>query len=113
MLSGSCDCGAVTFTVPGPPAYRNACQCGLCRRYGAVWGYYRPDEVRFGGAPEALERYTRGPDPMIAFVRCRGCGCVTHWADLDPEATRLGVNTTMMPEAELEGIDVRHAPGPP
>ena len=112
MLSGSCDCGAVTFTVPGPPAYRNACQCGICRRYGGVWGYYRPDEV-LRRRPRGARALHAWPDPMIAFVRCRGCGCVTHWADLDPEATRPGVNTTMMPEAELEGIDVRHAPGPP
>ena len=47
MIQASCHCGAVRFSVETAPAELNSCQCSVCRRYGALWAYYRPAEVEF------------------------------------------------------------------
>ena len=42
--------------------------------------------------------------------RCRACGCVTHWADKDPDYDRMGVNARLLPlevraEARIRRLD--------
>ena len=45
-------------------------------------------------------------------VRCRTCGCATHWEPLEskPDA-KMGVNARNMPPSEIEGVRVRHFDG--
>lgn len=40
MLEGSCDCGAVHIELDDTPADVTHCNCGICRRYGALWSYF-------------------------------------------------------------------------
>lgn len=51
-------------------------------------------------------------DHEIEFVRCAGCGCVTHYRTLpeDPDPL-IGVNFRMAPEEELAEIPVRYSNG--
>jgi hypothetical protein len=42
MLEGSCDCGAVHIEFDDTPADVTNCNCGICRRYGALWSYFHP-----------------------------------------------------------------------
>jgi len=79
-LRSSCHCGAVTVTVPRLPEYINVCQCTICRRYGAAWGYYHPDEVKIetkqlGSKPNGIRQYVWG-DRDLTFNFCDNCGCV-------------------------------------
>ena len=96
MAAASCHCGAVELDVPAPREVTD-CNCSICRRYGVLWAYYRPGEVRFvrRGATDSY----MWDDREIAFHRCRGCGCVTHWAPVDPGWDRMGVNARLL---ELE-----------
>ncbi|MDE2462228.1 MAG: GFA family protein, partial [Alphaproteobacteria bacterium] len=36
MLTGTCHCGAAHWTFEGDPGAITACNCTLCRRYGAL-----------------------------------------------------------------------------
>ena len=111
MLKGSCHCGAVTFELPRPPEWRNECNCSICRRLGTLWGYFLEKEVRFTGKPDATETYVWG-DRMLAFHRCRTCGCTTHWRDLDPDPdNRMAVNTRLLDPRDMAGIRLRHFDG--
>ena len=47
MIEASCHCGAVQFAVETAPGDVNDCNCSICRRYGALWAYYHPQQVRF------------------------------------------------------------------
>ena len=38
-MTGTCLCGAVTVTVDDRPDYIHDCNCSLCRKAGAAWGY--------------------------------------------------------------------------
>ena len=70
-LSITCHCKAVRLTFPPLREPALECLCSICRRYGALWAYYKPDEVVVEGATEG---YVWGKR-TLSFNRCRACGC--------------------------------------
>lgn len=75
-LKATCHCGAIALTVPRPPEEINECQCTICRRYAAAWGYYTVNEVKFDLKEGAkLSQYIWG-DKESSFNFCQNCGCV-------------------------------------
>ena len=51
MLTGACHCGACHWTFDGDPGPATACNCTLCRRYGALWVYdYEGERISVLGA---------------------------------------------------------------
>ena len=109
MTEVSCHCGAVRLTVPEPPTEVTECNCSICRRLGARWAYYAPPQVHLHRVG-STEPYVWG-DRMLAFHRCRTCGCVTHWQSLDAAQPRMAVNARMMDELDLTTIQIRHFDG--
>ena len=110
MIRAACHCEAVKFEIAEPPAWVLDCNCTLCRRYGALWTYYRGDDQKkllMTPDPGATETYLWG-DREIAFHRCRTCGCMTHMAavGLDPPAI-FGVNARMMAGLDPATVVVR------
>jgi hypothetical protein len=92
MLTATCHCGAVRVDVPAAPATVTDCNCSICRRYGTLWAYYPAASVRVIAAEDATDGYVWG-DRILRFVRCRTCGCVTHWERIVPvEGAKMGVN---------------------
>jgi catechol 2,3-dioxygenase-like lactoylglutathione lyase family enzyme len=92
MITGTCHCGTVEVEVPGPPEALTLCNCSSCRRYGALWAYFPIEAVRITGHPEHTTEYVWG-DKTLRTVRCRYCGCITHWEPLQPLVdSKLGVN---------------------
>src|SRR5450759_179867 len=45
-IDASCHCGAVHLAIDAPPETLTECNCSICRRYGALWAYYSPKQVR-------------------------------------------------------------------
>jgi hypothetical protein len=92
LLQGSCHCGAVRLTLPSMPEKATRCNCSLCRRLGGLWAYYEFGTVRIEGHPENTAEYVWG-DKTLRNVRCKTCGCSTHWEPLVPEpGGKHGVN---------------------
>jgi hypothetical protein len=111
LLSGSCHCGAVRLALPSAPEKATRCNCSICRRLGAVWAYYEVGTVRIEGHPEHTEDYIWG-DKTLRTVRCRHCGCATHWEPLAPEpGAKHGVNLNMFPPALQQAAQVRNFDG--
>ncbi len=95
-LSGSCHCGALTIEIPAPPTEITSCNCSICRRLGTLWAYYPAEQVTVSGHPESTDSYVHG-DRTLRLVRCKTCGCVSHWEPLDAKPgtsndVRVGVN---------------------
>ena len=44
-MKTSCHCGVVVITIPSKPDEILECQCTICRRYGAAWAYFDPNDV--------------------------------------------------------------------
>ena len=101
MLEGSCLCGKVRWRFDAVPEGATACNCTACRRYGVLWIYgHEGEDVHVFGDTAA---YTRGEGGSLAFHFCPGCGCVTHWRGLRPEADgrrRLAVNLRLVSDPE-------------
>lgn len=111
MLSTTCHCGAVTLTIPRAPTSLTNCSCSICRRYGSLWAYYSADEVTVSAAPGATTAYAWG-HKTLQFVRCTGCGCVTHWEPIVPErGSRMGVNARNFDPLMLGSVAIRRLDG--
>src|SRR5579863_2181835 len=108
MITASCHCGRVTLEVETAPVELNDCQCSICRRYGALWAYYAPSQVRIQGETET---YTWGRK-SLAFHRCSHCGCISHWSPTEAPYDRMGVNARLMPPDVVSKTRVRRSEGP-
>jgi hypothetical protein len=78
MLTVSCHCGKVTLELPRAPRALTQCNCSICRRYGALWAYFRRSSVRVRAARGSLVSYS-WRNKVREFRHCRFCGCVTHY----------------------------------
>jgi hypothetical protein len=112
---GRCHCGAVRLTLPSAPDRATSCNCSLCRRVSGLWAYYPVGSVRIDGHPEHTEGYVWG-DRTLRTVRCRHCGCVTHWEPLQaaaPEAGegKQGVNLRNFDPDQVASVVVRRFDG--
>ena len=108
---GSCHCGRVTFAARASFDYVIDCNCSLCRRSGAIFGYYEFGSVSVQGHPENTEEYIWG-DRTLRNVRCKTCGVLTHWEPLDSKpGARHGVNLRNFEPKLLESVPVRRFDG--
>jgi len=111
MLVATCHCGAVRLEVPRKPRQLTSCNCSICRRYGALWAYYKFRDVAVRAKRGALARYSWG-DRNLRFVRCATCGCITHWEPVRVnDASRMGVNARNLEPKAIAGIRVRRLDG--
>jgi hypothetical protein len=115
MLRLSCLCGRTHLTVESRPDYINECNCTLCRKSGARWGYYRPSEVTVAGATRGYSREDK-PDAAVEVHFCPTCGSTTHWVLNERGVSkfgnvRMGVNMGLAEEHELAGVELRFPDG--
>jgi len=111
MIEASCHCGSVRIELPRKPRTVTECNCSICRRYGALWAYFRARHVRIRAARGATSSYVWG-ERLIRFVRCRQCGCLTHWQETrNPAAGRVGINARNLAPHILKSVRVRHLDG--
>ena len=108
MTEGSCHCGAVRYEVEAAPETVTSCACSICRRYGVLWAYYSPRQVRIEGATDI---YMWG-DKDLEFHRCKTCGCVIHWASVDKSYDRMAVNARLMEPTIVAAAKIRYIDGP-
>ena len=109
-MKTSCHCGNISIEVEAP-AQVTVCNCSLCARYQALWGYYIPEEVKIDSRPGCESIYMWG-DQELEFVRCSNCGCVTHYRTLpDQPDPRIAVNFRMTPDSAVADIPVRYFDG--
>ena len=109
--AGSCHCGAVRMTLPHRPEVATSCNCSLCRRIGGPWAYFEFGTVAIEGHPESTEAYVQG-DKTMRTIRCKTCGCVTHWEPLPiTPGAKHGVNLGNFDPALVASVRVRRFDG--
>jgi len=108
-VTATCHCGAVSLTVATAPDKVTSCNCSICRRYGAIWAYYHPNDVSLPDEA-ALDGYIQG-DRSLTTWRCKTCGCVTHWTPTDPALGRMAVNIRLLPPEILAAAHIRRFDG--
>ena len=108
-------CGGVRLRLAKRPDFIHACNCSLCSKAGARWGYFHPSEVTATGDTRGYSRGDR--EAANAELRfCPTCGTTTHFV-LTPGAvakfgdTMLGVNMWLAEPADLAGLELRYPDG--
>jgi hypothetical protein len=110
MIRASCHCGLICLEIDTAPSEVTECNCSICRRYGVLWAYYSPKQVRIESPHGNTDTYM-WDDKSIAFHRCANCGCVSHWSAIDPSRDRMGVNARLMSLDLLASVRIRHLDG--
>ena len=107
MLSATCHCGALRVEIPERPTEITNCNCSICRRLGTLWAYYEVDRVKIHGHPEKTDTYIQG-DRTLRVVRCRTCGCTTHWEPLEVKPnSKMGVNVRNFDPEAIGNVRMR------
>lgn len=76
-IIATCHCGATKIELPHLPLSAGECNCTFCGRTGAVWGYYKPGEMKMLST-EGERIYS--PTGMNNHHFCGTCGMQT-WGD--------------------------------
>ena len=106
-----CHCGNVTITIKEQPETLTQCNCSMCSRYAALWGYYPPEEVDINVGDKGLSVYSWG-DKYLDFKNCSECGCITHYQTTEKAPKqKVGINFRMAPIKSIETIQVRDFDG--
>jgi hypothetical protein len=111
----SCLCGQIRVSIERLPDHINECNCALCSKAGARWGYFHPSQVRVEGETRGYRREDKA-DPAAELRFCATCGSATHWV-LTPSAVArfgdslMGVNMRLADERDLAGIELRYPDG--
>lgn len=110
MIEGSCHCGAVQWRIKNLPESATACNCTVCRRYGALWAYdYLDEGISVTGS---TQDYMRGDS--IEFHFCSSCGCVAYWKSQNVDANgrcRIAVNLRLADPGAVGNIPIEHFDG--
>lgn len=80
-IDGACHCGAVRWRFQGSPRQptpksATACNCSICRRYGALWAYGFEGEDFTVSGDTATYLWGRR---SLAFHACGQCAGVVAW----------------------------------
>jgi hypothetical protein len=110
-MEGSCHCGAVRWRLAGVPETATACNCSLCRRYGALWAYGHENEDITVSGPTRFYIWNKR---WIEFHFCPTCASITHWrgAGAGPDGRRrAAVNLRLAPPEAVSAIALVHHDG--
>jgi hypothetical protein len=124
----TCHCGAVKVEAPRAPTEASRCNCTYCYRTGAVWTYYRAEELKVSSSVP-LGDYA--PSTVNHHHFCTTCGGNTHGISPDwhsaynedgspkpgyvpgtvPEGRIGALNLNMVLDFDLGSITVRDVDG--
>ncbi len=113
MLEGTCHCGKIKWIVTADIKSVTACNCTICSRYGALWGYgYIDHDINVTGSSSL---YRRQDGSSTDFHFCSYCGCLTHYISSKPGDDGkqwTAVNLRMCTDLRLiENLPIDHFDG--
>lgn len=113
-LEGSCLCGEAGWALTGDPGSVTACNCTLCRRYGALWAYdYEGGRIVLNGVTRTFTRVGKA-DPALEIHFCPTCGCLLAWRGLRLEEDgrrRMAVNIRLADPDAVADLPIDHFEG--
>ncbi|WP_170418063.1 GFA family protein [Ruegeria atlantica] len=112
MLTGTCHCGTTGWTLNAAPESATACNCTICRRYGALWAYgYVGRDIETSGQTSTYLRQDSGD---ICFQFCPICGCIMYFAAKSADQRgryRAAVNLRMSDLSLIHKVPIRRFEG--
>ncbi|NKC01935.1 MAG: aldehyde-activating protein [Pseudomonadales bacterium] len=98
------------------PEFVHDCNCSLCRKSGAIWGYFSSAGVAISGETISFVRRDK-QDPRVELHACKTCAVTVYFKFTpsiiaqNPMLDQIGVNTSLFSLGELKGIEMRFPDG--
>ncbi len=115
-MTSTCGCASVTVRIRKICAFIYDCDCSLCRKAGAAWGYFTRQEVAVHGQTMAFTRKDKFI-PKVAIHFCVVCSSTTHFTLTDayqainPDIDQVGVNMRLFEPEQLDGVEIQYPHG--
>lgn len=115
MIHLSCLCGQTRLALAKRPDFINECNCMLCSKSGARWGYFDPSDVSVEGETRGYSRDDK-EDPSAEVHFCGRCGSTTHFVLTASAIAKfgnavMGANMLLADERDLAGVELRFPDG--
>jgi hypothetical protein len=101
--TGSCHCGAVTFSVEADLSRIGDCNCSICRKKGSLHHTVPPERFNLISGADALQRYQFNHKIASHFF-CRHCGIHT-FSHPRTAPDMVNVNVRTLDDFDLDGAD--------
>ncbi|WP_278392166.1 GFA family protein [Sphingobium yanoikuyae] len=109
--SGSCHCGAVTFTVDAdPPGEAMSCNCSHCGRKGFVLTFVPVDQFSLDSGDEQLTDYLFYKH-NITHQFCRTCGTEAFARGKSPQGEMRAINLRCVPSVDIDALKIQKVDG--
>jgi hypothetical protein len=106
MVKAACHCTSIRLEIESLPTWVLDCNCTLCRRYGGLWAYYEPGQVRLVQGADDTDHYS-WLDHDIGYHWCKRCGCVTHYTVLKANPPWIrAINVRMIPTLDPAKVQI-------
>lgn len=115
MLNLSWLCGQIRVKITKQPDFIHECNCTLCSKSGASWGYFHPSEVSVEGTAKGYCREDKD-DPGALLQFCAKRGSTTHFVLTANAVAKHGnsptdVNMRLADESDLAGVELLFSDG--
>lgn len=109
--TGSCHCGAVTFTVTADaPTEAATCNCSHCSRKGFVLTFVPADQFTLESGADKLTDY-QFYKHRITHRFCKVCGTQSFAEGDSPDGATRAINLRCVPEIDIAALSIRQVDG--
>lgn len=109
--SGSCHCGAVTFSVAADaPAEAMTCNCSHCSRKGLVLTFVPADQFMLDSGADNLTDYLFYKH-AITHQFCQSCGTEAFALGKSPQGDMRAINLRSVPSVDIEALTITKVDG--
>lgn len=109
--TGSCHCGAVTFTVAAdPPTEGMTCNCSHCSRKGFVLAFVPSEQFSLDSGAEQVADYLFYKH-AITHQFCRTCGTEAFALGKSPQGDMRAINLRCVPSIDLDALTITKVDG--
>ncbi len=110
--TGTCHCGAVSFTVNADaPTSAVSCNCSHCRRKGFLLTFVPADRFTLNSGDEALRPYTFNKH-KIRHMFCQTCGTEAFAYGNNPDGSEVrAVNLRCVPGIDIDALELQKYDG--
>lgn len=110
-LTATCHCGATKIELPHAPESAGECNCSFCSRTGAIWGYYKPGELRLVSDTEG--KFYSSTNVGNEHHFCSHCGIQTwgvspDWGSMyHADGSTKGGDAGGIPTGQIFAVNLR------
>lgn len=109
--TGSCHCGAVTFTVEADIQKALECNCSHCHRKGFLLSFIPSTQFTLMSGADNLTEY-RFNKKHIAHLFCKTCGVQCFGKAVNSEGMEtIALNVRTIPEIDTHAITIEQIDG--